>query len=374
MKKLLLLVAIMSLSISASASHAYGGEITWKCFTSGPNAGKFKFYMTLYRDCGSGNATLPGGTVPLSSNSPAGSINLTQVGVNTDVSPTCYVTPSPIRCNVSPSGQGALEEARYESAFINLTGTPPAGGWEFSYSLCCRPNTLTNLVNPGSQNLFLRAVMYPYSIAGIPQNTDPCYDSSPRFLEPPKSATCTGSPFTYVHIASDVDLDSIYYNWAPSHTSSVTAIGYVSPYTFSSPLPSGGTPAQLNNVTGNISFTPLLGGSYATSVKVEAYKCGQKVSEVYREVPIVISNNCPNLPTGPLNRAPSMNVVSVPGFPAVTPALTNGDTTHYEVAVFAGQQVRFNVVSQDPQLLPNFLPQTITFQALGGQLGNPLSN
>ena len=66
MKKLLLLVAIMSLSISASATHAYGGEITWKCFTAGPNAGKFKFYMTLYRDCGSGNATLPGGTVPLS--------------------------------------------------------------------------------------------------------------------------------------------------------------------------------------------------------------------------------------------------------------------------------------------------------------------
>ena len=59
MKKLLLLIAVMSFSISAFATHAYGGEITWKCFTAGPNAGKFKFYMNLYRDCGSGNATLP---------------------------------------------------------------------------------------------------------------------------------------------------------------------------------------------------------------------------------------------------------------------------------------------------------------------------
>jgi hypothetical protein len=101
-------------SNSLKATHAYGGEITWKCFTTGPNAGKFKFYMILYRDCGSGNATLPGGSVALNSNSPAGTITLTQVGTNTEVSPTSYVTPSPIRCNVSASGEGALEEARYE--------------------------------------------------------------------------------------------------------------------------------------------------------------------------------------------------------------------------------------------------------------------
>ena len=85
MKKLLLLVALMSFSISAYATHAYGGEITWKCFSTGPNAGKFKFYMTLYRDCGSGTATLPS-SVAINSNSPAGTISLSQVGTNTDVS------------------------------------------------------------------------------------------------------------------------------------------------------------------------------------------------------------------------------------------------------------------------------------------------
>ena len=105
----LIAVALVAASIQqAQATHAYGGEITWKCFTTGPNAGKFKFYMILYRDCGSGNATLPGGTVILNSNSPAGNITLNQVGSNTDVSTTCYLTPSPIRCNVASSVQGAL--------------------------------------------------------------------------------------------------------------------------------------------------------------------------------------------------------------------------------------------------------------------------
>jgi len=374
MKKLLLLVAIMSFSISGFATHAYGGEITWKCFTAGPNAGKFKFYMSLYRDCGSGNATLPGGTVPLNSNSPAGTITLTQIGVNTDVSPTCYLTPPPIRCNVAASGEGALEEARYESAFINLSGTPPAGGWQFSYSLCCRPNTLTNLVNPGSQNLFLRAVMYPYSITGTPQNTNPCYDSSPRFLEPPKAVICVGTPFTYVHLAADDDLDSLYYDWAPSLTSAGAAIGYVSPYTAISPLPSGVTSAQLNNLTGIISFTPSLGGSYASSVKVSVYRMGQLIAEIFRDIPIAVRNNCANLPNGLPNTPPTLEVVNIPGFQGVTPVVINGDTAFYEATVFAGQQVRFNLVSQDPQFNANQQGQTISFNPKAGQFGSPLSS
>ena len=384
MSRLIRFLAAAALLVLSStqlhATHAYGGEITWKCFTTGPNAGKFKFYMILYRDCGSGNATLPGGTVTLNSNSPAGPITLTQVGVNTDVSPTCYVTPAPIRCGVAASGEGALEEARYESAFINLTGTPPGptptspGGWQFSYSLCCRPNTLTNLTNPGSQDLFLRAVMYPYSITGTPQNTNPCYDSSPRFLEPPKSVICTGYEYTYAQFAFDDDLDSIYYDWAPSLSSAGSPINYVSPYTFSSPLPNGGTPAQLNNATGNITLNASAGGSYATSIKISAYRCGQLIAEVFRDIPMAIKNNCPNLPTGSPNTPPTLAVSNIPGFQGVNPVVINGDTAYYEATVFAGQQVRFNLVSQDPQLLPNSLPQTIGFIPSGGQFGVPLSN
>jgi gliding motility-associated-like protein len=358
----------------AQATHAYGGEITWKCFTTGPNAGKFKFYMILYRDCGMNNASLPGGTVILNSNSSAGNITLSQVGSNADVSPTCYITPSPIRCNVAASGQGALEEARFESAYLNLTGTPPAGGWTFSYQLCCRPNTLTNLVNPGGADLYLRAVMYPYSINGTPQNTNPCYDSSPRFLEPPKSVICTGYEYTYAQFAFDDDLDSIYYDWAPSLDAGGATISYTTGYSSTSPLPNGGVPAQLNNVTGNITLTPSSGGSFATSIKVSAYRCGQKIAEVFRDIPMAIRSDCPNLPTGQPNTPPTLAIANIPGFPPITPVIINNDTAYYEATVFAGQQVRFNLVSQDPQLLPNFLPQTIAFQPSGGQFGVPFTN
>ena len=377
MKNILFATAVfftMFSSFTAYATHAYGGEITWKCESSGPNAGKFKFYMNLYRDCGSGNATLPGGTVILNSNSPAGSITLTQVGSNTDVSPTCYLTPSPVRCNQVSSGQGALEEARYESGYITLSGTPPVTGWVFTFSLCCRPNTISNLVNPGSTNLFLRAIMYPYSVQGLVQNTGNCYDSSPQFLEAPKSVACTGSKFTYSQIAFDQDMDSSHFEWANVMTAAGQTIGFVSPYSLSNQLPSGANPATLNSETGTISFLPQTGGSFATAVKVSSYRCGQLISVVVRDIPLVVRTNCPNLTSGSANTAPSVSLVSVPGYPALNPIIANSDTLKYEVSVLAGQEVKFNMIGNDAQLLSNMLPQSIIFSGLGGNFGSPLSS
>ena len=181
MSRLIRFLAAAALLVLSStqlqATHAYGGEITWKCFTTGPNAGKVRFYMRVYRDCGSGFND-PGPNVNLVSTVPGvSSIAMTQTNQNTlggtDVSPTCYLIPSPINCGGVPAGQGGIQEKLYESnSFYNLTGVPPATGWIFSFTVINRPTILTNI--PGSSNLVLRAVMYPYSINGTPQNMSTC--------------------------------------------------------------------------------------------------------------------------------------------------------------------------------------------------------
>ena len=89
---------------------------------------------------------------------------------------------------------------------------------------------------------------------------------------------------------------------------------------------------------------------------------------------MAISSTCPNLPTGSANTPPTLSISNIPGFPPITPVIINNDTAYYEATVFAGQQVKFNLVSQDPQLLPNFIPQTISFQPSGGQFGIPFAN
>ena len=48
MKKILLTLAMLLVSLQGMATHVYGGELVWKCL---PN-GKFKFFLTMYRDCG----------------------------------------------------------------------------------------------------------------------------------------------------------------------------------------------------------------------------------------------------------------------------------------------------------------------------------
>jgi len=113
---------------------------------------------------------------------------------------------------------GAIEEWYYTSDVANPTGVlingvPPAGGWIFSHTRCCR-NPCTSVLNAGVLSWFLRAVMYPYQ----GQNAFPCYDNSPEFAEVPSTVNCSGSPFYNYLLGSDNEADSLSYGFAPHWT------------------------------------------------------------------------------------------------------------------------------------------------------------
>jgi len=135
--------------------------------------------------------------------------------------------------------------------------------------------------------------MFPYSINGVPQNANPCYDSSPRFLEPPKSVICSGYEYTYSHNAFDDDLDSVVYNWAyPQTTNNGTNASFTTGYAFNNPFPNGGNTVNFNQQTGAMTFNPSAGGSFASCVEVSAYRCNQKIASVYRDIPVIIRTDC----------------------------------------------------------------------------------
>ena len=50
-EKLLFIIIAFLVAFQIQASHLMGGEITWKCIKSGPNAGSFVFTLKVYRDC-----------------------------------------------------------------------------------------------------------------------------------------------------------------------------------------------------------------------------------------------------------------------------------------------------------------------------------
>ena len=353
----LFLVLLVGFNTTASATHYMGGEITWECIASGTNAGKYIFTMKIYRECyyGSGSAAQFPSYATLSSNSPAGSISLTEItGWPKDISPQCNSNPSfgHIVCvGMANSGanKGACQEHIYRSQPVQLNGVPPSTGWMFYWGSCCR-NTATNV--SGMPSFRIRAIMYPYGT----QNAYPCFDNSPTFAEIPRTVICTGYPFTYNHNAFDKELDSLHFEWGQPLLSTGSPLSpYAAGYSYLSPLP--GTAQNPNNVaatvnptTGTISFTSYTTGAFVTSSKVTAYKCGVKVAEIWRDMQVVLLACGTNSP------------------PNVTPPFNNG--TSFTDTIFAGDNICFNMSATDFQFLPNGTPQTMSIEASGAQLGS----
>ncbi len=369
MKKLLtLLLLFFTIGVVDSyGSHLMGGEITWICQRTGPNTGRFKFTVKLYRDC-NGISAPP--SVSLSSNAPGlgGGVFCNQVSV-LDLSP---VGPGCPTCAVPGGKPNAVLECIYESSFINITGVPPATGWYFSYSDCCR-NGVTNLANTGSGYFTLRALMFPYNAT----NTNPCYDNSPRFAERPQLATMIGNLTTYSANAVDEDGDSLHYDWGQpldgSSFASSTNYPFAANYTYQTPLPNPiqnplNQSATLDPNSGTVTFTPFTVGSFVTVTKVSSFRCGIKIAEVYREIqisllPSVIVANNTGLTIG--NTPPDINAVVLP------PSFQSYGVNQFVDTVFAGDTVKLPITAYDFEHVttnPTSAFQSVSFDVTGIEL------
>ena len=349
---------------AAFASHLMGGEITWEC----QGSGKYIFKLKFYRDCNGINT--PNSVLLSVFNHPT----ISQISLNllsqTDISPTCNGAGPTISCTNAESQPGwptssspvagAVQESVFQSLPITLAGVPPPQGWIFAYSDCCRNGSLTNLQNASSYGFTLRAVMYPFN----GQNENLCFDSSPTFLESPSTVICLGSPFKYNHNAFDRDLDSLSFSWAQPLNdftgiyvtgSNPDTIPFTTGYSYNSPLPgplqnASNVPAVINPHTGEISFTSFTQGYFVTNVKVEAWKCGTLVAEIYREIQVVL------LPCA-VNSSPTVTY------------------TNYQSTVPAGTLVNFTLTGNDPGVLADgTTPQTLTINASGTQFGTGFTN
>lgn len=344
---------MLVMTVSVNATHWMGGEITWEC----QGGGDYKFTLKIYRDCngvaGPTNANLRVWNHPTLTTIPMVLIS------QTDISPQCNQVaggPAPITC--AGGGTGALEEFVFESAPTTISGTPPAQGWAFTWDGFSRNTAIDNLQNPGSYGITLRALMFAYN----GQNAQPCYDSSPTFAEVPATILCTGYPFRYNQNAFDPDLDSLVYSFGEP-LSDITAvfnpptdpapIPYQASFSASSPLPGttldpNNVPATINPSTGEISFTSFTQGNFVTVVKVESYRCGVKIAEVYREIQTVLLACGVNNP------------------PVVTPPI-NG--TDFFDTVYAGDLVTFNFNTTDNETLQDGSPQSNILLPSGNQFG-----
>jgi hypothetical protein len=350
---LLLLIALPAFELRAT--HYMGGEISWECLSNG----KYRFTMKLYRECYISNGSAAANfaqTETIQSNVPGiGAITMTRLtGYPVDISPLCNPDPSlpHIMCTgMVPPGNanmGALQEHIYTSDAsypngVPLSGVPPASGWVFSNSSCCR-NSSSNILGSNGMNWYLKAIMYPYNN----QNTSTCFDNSPAFTERPIAAVSTAYPVTMVYTNTDLDGDSLRYSVTQPLSGSTQPItAYSAGYTWQSPLPDtthspDNVPLNLDPGTGLFSFTSFTQGAFVTSVKVTAYKSGIKVSETIREMAIIVRN---------------------PAYSNSPPRLISHATVNQQFidTVRLGSTNNITIVFADSGLLPNNQRQSLSF-------------
>ena len=382
MKKIILLLALFFVTNQSNATHLMGGEITWDCIKTGPNAGFYVFTVKAYRDCqgiGLGGLSLTTYNIPSIS-----SISLNQISVN-DLSPSCNTINGPnqqFSCSgLGVLGNGSVEEHIYRSDTIRIIGSPDSNGWHFTWSSCCRNNAITNIFDPGSAGFTLRAVMYPYtdSLGTVFPNNNNCYDSSPKFYEKPRTIlevnngydpSSLTNGFTYSHNAFDQEQDSIVYSWGQPIDGynygydylnpNSSAISFLSPYSYTSPI----NGITLNSITGRTDYPADLQGNYVTCTKVSSYKCGQLVTEIYREIQIVLIPPTCNI---------GLNSNECNVRPQVQPPFyypSSPNPYQWDTIVHCGDTVAFDFTATDNDYYPDGTQQNLLFEVSGGQFYN----
>lgn len=363
MRKFRILLAFLALLMSAqlSASHLLGGEIYWECT---PN-GRYIFTLVLYRDCTGIN--IP--TTPQTINGPV-TITANYISAESgDVTPPCGDPNFALAC--SAGDEGAIEKGVYRSGPVTLTGTPPPGGWEFSWTSCCRPQ----LENTNASGYYLRSVMYPYTPPGAtqPLTVNQCYDNSPQFGQDANGVTCPGFKYTFNHLPSDKDIDSLVFDWANPLDGANSPISWSSGFSNTAPFPDGtenalNGPNTVDRFSGEMTmeaYSPS-DGWYTSCVVIQEYRCGQLIGEVYRDVPFAFldaaicqANN--STPSAEIDTSVYQNV------------RRNGNV--YNIQVYPQDTVQFRLTGQDLDQFSNGFFQTICMKSGGLQLNsnNPAS-
>ncbi len=358
--KFLYAIVFSFLSMQANASHCFGGQITWECLSNG----QYQFEARVYINCDNGQFTQLG-SIDVFGHPTVCYIqfNLALSQVN-DLSPTnCGIA-----CN-SGAGSGAVREYVYRTNPVTLPGTPPPSGWVFYVY----DSFIISSLNHNGQipAAIIKSVMYPGATS-----SNPCYDSSPFFIEKPINYFCIGQNTSISHNAFDADNDSLAYEWenlidpsssSPNCSTLVTPISPYAPAPYSLQNPFPGHPL-LNTTNGNVSFNvpssfATIGG-FSTCIKVTSYRQSVKLSEVYRTWGFYLVNNCLVQGTAPNN----INLPPNASMPFSN--ITSNDTT-----IIACDTIRFNLTTTDIQAnLPPGGSQTITLSATGVALSNPTNS
>lgn len=289
---LLLLMAFICPSV-AFATHIVGGELYYE------QVGDEEYTVTLivYRDCGPTNTNQTGFD-------DAASVGIFRDGVlyenleisifNAEINFVPVILENP--CFTLPPDV-CVEEAVYTAnIFLPDWGT----GYDLVYQRCCRNPSIININFPEDSGATFWAQIPGTDLADV--------NSNPQFNNFPPVALCTNAAFTFDHSATDIDGDSLAYNFCSPMLGATPDFPAPSPpqgppFTnvswaggFSATYPISSDPAfAIDPVTGQITGTANLPGQYVIGVCVEEWRDGILLSTTNRDFQFNVTTCDPNI-------------------------------------------------------------------------------
>ena len=275
----LLAAVLLAVPISLLGTHIVGGDLTYEDLGSG----QLLVTLTLYRDCGPTNTNGVGFDTEVE----IGVFDDQGAHLFSEFFPFTTSDTVPVQLNnpcLSVTPTICVERAAY-SGVIQLPGT---GGFSLAYQRCCRTPATVNVQAPNTQGLTCSILVPPASLGP---------NDSPVFNDYPPIAMCVGEPFVFDHSASDADGDSLVYGLCTplnggSSTDPTPSPPGGPPYTpiawgagFSQNAMMNASPQlMLDPVSGLLTVTPNLIGSYAVGLCVSEYRNGTLLSTVTRDL------------------------------------------------------------------------------------------
>ena len=265
---------------NANASHAIGGEITYKCLGTNQYQLQFKFY----RDCFGIPAPQ---TMDIEITNSCGFTVPLMILTPTPTSPTQI---SPVCAGLINTCNGGvytgIEEWVYSGTIV-LPGE--CSDWTFAHSESARNASITT-------TSFSTGNLYIYSVIN---NTNGICDDSPTFENKPIPFICVGQLFCFNNGAYDVQGDSMSYQLIPPRTGPNLAdtVTYLSGYSSLYPLLSS-PPLSLNNLTGEICMVAQQADVTPIAILVSSYRNGVLIGQIERDMQFIVltcSNNLPGL-------------------------------------------------------------------------------
>ncbi len=284
-------------SLSLSARHIIGGEVTYECLgvsTVDPTANTYFVTMKIFRDCDptTGGAFFDDPAI----------IGIYRGSINDNyLEQTLFVNVLSIT-NIIPDTPQCIQNVPYacvEEGIYTFTIDLPRltnESYYIIYQRCCRNNSIINIYNPEDIGATYYVELTPVAQAAC--NNTPVYNEFPPII------ICKGVPLVFDHSAIDMDGDQLVYSFcAPENGGGMGFSGdpceeivpnppcgppfipvpFIQPQ-YSPGNPMGGNPQiTINPVTGVIEGTPDKVGRFVVGVCVDEYRNGVKFSTVKRD-------------------------------------------------------------------------------------------